>query len=72
MSGIPDASAPVAWRRSSYSGGGSNGGDCVEVAGLPNIAAVRDSKKPPRIRPDLPRSGMGAVHRCDEHPRLKP
>lgn len=33
------------WRKSTRSG--SNGGDCVEVAGnLPNIVAVRDSKDP--------------------------
>lgn len=31
------------WRKSSYSGG--NGGNCVEVAGLPDEScAVRDSK----------------------------
>jgi hypothetical protein len=35
----------VTWRKSSYSGG--NGGDCVEVAVLPdNSRAVRDSKDP--------------------------
>ena len=35
----------VTWRKSSYSGG--NGGDCVEVAMLPdNSRAVRDSKDP--------------------------
>ena len=33
------------WRKSSYSGG--NGGDCVEVAVLPDASrAVRDSKDP--------------------------
>jgi hypothetical protein len=32
------------WRKSSYSG--SNGGECVEVAGLPGVVAVRDSKDP--------------------------
>ncbi|WP_406500413.1 DUF397 domain-containing protein [Streptomyces sp. NBC_00846] len=36
----------VAWRTSSYSGGGSSGGDCVEVAALPTGTAVRDSKNP--------------------------
>jgi hypothetical protein len=38
------------WRKSSYSGG--NGGNCVEVAALPdNSLAVRDSKDPdgPRL-----------------------
>jgi hypothetical protein len=35
----------VTWRKSSYSGG--NGGNCVEVAALPdNRQAVRDSKDP--------------------------
>jgi Domain of unknown function (DUF397) len=33
------------WRKSRYSG--SNGGNCVEVAGdLPGVVAVRDSKAP--------------------------
>jgi Domain of unknown function (DUF397) len=35
----------VTWRKSSYSG--SNGGDCVEAAVLPDSSlAVRDSKDP--------------------------
>ena len=32
------------WRKSSYSGNG--GATCVEVADLPGIVAVRDSKDP--------------------------
>lgn len=32
------------WRKSSYSSG--NGGDCVEVAPVPDAVAVRDSKNP--------------------------
>jgi hypothetical protein len=37
--------ANVPWRKSSHSG--SNGGNCVEVAALPNHSlAVRDSKDP--------------------------
>jgi Domain of unknown function (DUF397) len=38
----------LAWRRSSYSGGGSaSGGNCVETATLPDgRIAVRDSKNP--------------------------
>ena len=32
------------WRKSSYSNG--TGGECVEVAGLPNGRVVRDSKHP--------------------------
>jgi hypothetical protein len=36
--------ANAMWRKSSYSGGGSSGGDCVEVADLTGRAAVRDSK----------------------------
>jgi hypothetical protein len=36
----------LTWRKSSYSGVGSNG-DCVEVACLPlNSTAIRDSKNP--------------------------
>ncbi|MCX4589836.1 DUF397 domain-containing protein [Streptomyces mirabilis] len=36
--------ARVQWRKSSYSG--DTGGDCVEVADLPQAVAVRDSKQP--------------------------
>lgn len=32
------------WRKSSHSG--DTGGDCVEVAGLSDAVAVRDSKNP--------------------------
>ncbi|MFD0851192.1 DUF397 domain-containing protein [Actinomadura adrarensis] len=32
------------WRKSSKSS--SNGGECVELASLPNAVAVRDSKDP--------------------------
>ena len=34
----------VTWRKSSYSG--NDGGGCVEVARLPAVVAVRDSKDP--------------------------
>jgi hypothetical protein len=40
MVDLTDAS----WRKSSRSG--QNGGNCVEVAGLPGVIAVRDSKNP--------------------------
>jgi Domain of unknown function (DUF397) len=40
-----DDLSSATWRRSSYSGG--NGGNCVEVAVLPDARrAVRDSKDP--------------------------
>lgn len=41
--------ADVRWRRSSRSGG--QGGNCVEVAALAPVVAVRDSKDPdgPRL-----------------------
>ncbi|MGI5167822.1 DUF397 domain-containing protein [Spirillospora sp. CA-253888] len=32
------------WRKSSYSE--PNGGDCVEVAGVAGVVAIRDSKHP--------------------------
>ncbi|GAA2723976.1 DUF397 domain-containing protein [Actinocorallia aurantiaca] len=32
------------WRKSTHSD--ASGGDCVEVAGLPEVIAVRDSKDP--------------------------
>ncbi|GAA2616097.1 DUF397 domain-containing protein [Actinomadura fulvescens] len=35
------------WRKSSYSGGGGDGGqDCIEVAALNGLVGVRDSKAP--------------------------
>ncbi|WP_026413590.1 DUF397 domain-containing protein [Actinomadura oligospora] len=36
----------VVWRKSSYFGAGSSGGDCVEVAELGACVGVRDSKAP--------------------------
>ncbi|GGY19348.1 DUF397 domain-containing protein [Streptomyces djakartensis] len=42
---IPDASALIAWRKSSHSG--PDNGDCLEVAdGYPGLTPVRDSKNP--------------------------
>ena len=38
----PDLSQ-VVWRKSSHSGGGN---DCVEIAFIDGVAAVRDSKDP--------------------------
>ncbi|TMR05422.1 DUF397 domain-containing protein [Actinomadura soli] len=32
------------WRKSSYTG--PNGGDCVELASVPDMVSVRDSKDP--------------------------
>ncbi|MFF0201799.1 DUF397 domain-containing protein [Streptomyces sp. NPDC005017] len=37
-----DVDEPGAWRKSSYSSG--EGGQCVEVATLPHVIHVRDSK----------------------------
>ncbi|MBW8484239.1 DUF397 domain-containing protein [Actinomadura parmotrematis] len=34
----------VGWRKSSHSAG--NGGECVELAAVPDSVAVRDSKDP--------------------------
>jgi len=42
----------VCWRKSSYSG--SEGGNCVELAGVASVVAVRDSKDP-----DGPRLAFG-------------
>lgn len=42
------------WRKSSYSG---DWGDCVEVAGVPEGAAVRDSKAPEAGRVRVSDSG---------------
>jgi hypothetical protein len=35
----------TAWRKSSYSGT-EGGSACIELAGLPNAIAIRDSKDP--------------------------
>jgi hypothetical protein len=40
----PDPSHNANWRKSRHSG--SQSGECVEVAALDNIVAVRDSKDP--------------------------
>ncbi|MEV7147633.1 MULTISPECIES: DUF397 domain-containing protein [unclassified Streptomyces] len=37
--------APIRWKKSSYSGGGE-GNDCVEVAGQDAHISIRDSKAP--------------------------
>ena len=34
----------LAWRKSSFSGDGQNGGSCIEVAPVPAGVAVRDTK----------------------------
>ncbi|MGW3014467.1 DUF397 domain-containing protein [Streptomyces longwoodensis] len=39
-----DTSNTPAWRKSSYSG--NTGGECLEIAALPTLVAVRDSKNP--------------------------
>ncbi|WP_433227365.1 DUF397 domain-containing protein [Actinomadura formosensis] len=39
-----DGTTRVTWRKSSHSG--SSGGECVEVALLGSVSAVRDSKAP--------------------------
>ena len=51
----------LAWRKSSYSGGGDNGGaECVEAAPLlDGRFAVRDSKNPGTVM-HLSRAGMTA------------
>ena len=45
MTTIPDSSALIGWRKSSYSNG--EGAECVEVAdGVTGLLPVRDSKNP--------------------------
>jgi len=59
----PDFSS-VVWRKSSHSGGQS--GQCVEVAALPGLIGIRDSKNPDSaalaIRPDAFRSLVRHLH----------
>ena len=55
----------VVWRKSSYSGG--NGGDCVEVAVLPDERrAVRDSKDPGRPGAGVRHRRLAGVHHDNE------
>ena len=46
------------WRKSTYSNG--SGGNCVEVADLPNGRAVRDSKHPEGPTLEFTREGWQA------------
>ncbi|MCZ2524125.1 DUF397 domain-containing protein [Streptomyces sp. HB2AG] len=57
-----DAPAWPHWRKSSFSAGGGNcGGDCVEVAALPDgRIAVRNSKRPEAGTVFFTRSEMAA------------
>ncbi|MWA05467.1 DUF397 domain-containing protein [Actinomadura sp. LD22] len=59
----PDApSSPfdhVAWRKSSHSQG--DGADCVEIARMPGLIAIRDSKDPDGPRIILPAETAKAV-----------
>ncbi|KAB2348618.1 DUF397 domain-containing protein [Actinomadura rudentiformis] len=52
------------WRKSSYSGG--QGGECVEVANVAAVIAVRDSKDPAGPKVTLTASGW-----CDLARRIK-
>ncbi|MDO0933614.1 DUF397 domain-containing protein [Streptomyces sp. DG2A-72] len=37
---------PLAWQKSSFSGGGSGGDDCVELADSPTAIHLRESEAP--------------------------
>ncbi|MCP9953857.1 DUF397 domain-containing protein [Actinomadura madurae] len=49
------------WRKSSFSG--SEGGNCVEVAGVASVVAVRDSTDPDGPRLAFGRAAFGALAR---------
>ncbi|MFI6277437.1 DUF397 domain-containing protein [Streptomyces sp. NPDC050988] len=44
---LAEETAPITWRKSSYSGAGTNE-DCCEVGFLPSEVRIRDSKLPGR------------------------
>ncbi|MFC5850303.1 DUF397 domain-containing protein [Streptomyces chlorus] len=51
--------APMQWRKSSYSGGGE-GNDCVEIADLGGHIAIRDSKRLSRDSLSVPTPAFAA------------
>lgn len=53
--------SPACWRKSSHSD--SEGGNCVEVAGIPTAIAVRDSKNPDGPNLAFARTTFGALAR---------
>jgi hypothetical protein len=44
----------IMWRKSSYSGSTSGQSDCVELAQLPGVVGLRDSKAPDAGHLSLP------------------
>ncbi|MBP0458752.1 DUF397 domain-containing protein [Streptomyces montanisoli] len=61
MSSVRIDTATASWRKSSYSNGA--GGDCVEVADLPEVVPVRDSKNPAGPALLIPNSAWDAFVR---------
>lgn len=47
------------WRKSSHSGGSS--GQCVEVADVPELVGIRDSKNPNAGHLAVPRSAFASL-----------
>ncbi|MFI0373204.1 DUF397 domain-containing protein [Actinomadura sp. 1N219] len=56
----PDLS-PSNWRKSTYSD--ASGGNCIEVAGVASIVAVRDSKDPDGPKLAFGHAAFGALAR---------
>ncbi|CNF73929.1 Domain of uncharacterised function (DUF397) [Mycobacterium tuberculosis] len=54
----PDLSS-TSWRKSTYSD--SEGGNCVEVAGVASVVAVRDSKDPDGPKLAFARAAFSAL-----------
>lgn len=54
----------MTWRKSSFSGGGTDGGGCVEVAWPHPAVAIRDSKNPAGGRLSFPRNHWSAFLRA--------
>ena len=51
----------IRWRKSSHSGGGGEGIDCVEVTTVAHTALIRDSKDPDGPHLTIPRTGLHAL-----------
>lgn len=65
----PDFSA-ARWRKSSHSSG--QGGECIEMADLAPLVAVRDSKHPNGTKPTFSKTPGSRLRECSRSPPSEP